>query len=104
MSLYIGNKKIGSVGVLFQNGDTSMLRSENVKTGVSILGIEGTFTDDSSLSSGEYAATSSEILTSYSAFINGEKIEGNLTVQNYYTGTTEPSSSLGKNGDIYLKK
>ena len=27
----------------------------------------------------------------------------NLTIVNYYTGTSNPSSSLGNNGDIYLQ-
>lgn len=34
---------------------------------------------------------------------SGNKITGNLTVQKYYTGSTEPSSSLGNDGDLYLK-
>jgi len=33
----------------------------------------------------------------------GAQIEGTLVVQKYYTGSTTPSSSLGNNGDIYLK-
>ena len=63
-----------------------------------------TFSSSSSLSGGENAATSSNIMTGYSAFIDGEKIEGSLDVKNYYVGTSEPSSSLGNDGDIYLKK
>ena len=43
-------------------------------------------------------------MSGYSAFINGQKVEGALNVYNYYVGTSEPSSSLGNNGDIYLKK
>ena len=30
-------------------------------------------------------------------------VSGNVVIQKYYTGTTEPSSSLGNDGDIYLK-
>lgn len=37
----------------------------------------------------------------YSA--GGTKIEGSLTFITYYTGSSTPSSSLGSNGDIYLK-
>ena len=37
-------------------------------------------------------------------YIDGEKIEGSLDVKNYYVGTSEPASSLGNNGDIYLKR
>lgn len=104
MSLYLGNKKINHVGVIFEAGDTTYLNASNIKTGVSIMGITGTFSDDSTLGGGETAATSDTILTSYSAFINGTKVNGSLVVNNYYTGSSEPSSSLGKNGDIYLKR
>lgn len=33
----------------------------------------------------------------------GNQITGTLTFVTYYTGTSDPSSSLGSNGDIYLK-
>lgn len=33
----------------------------------------------------------------------GNRITGSVVVQKYYTGSTAPSSSLGQNGDIYLK-
>lgn len=104
MSLYLGDKKIKEVAVVFQAGDTSQLQPQNIKAGSSILGITGTFTSSSTLSGGESAATSDEILENYAAFVNGQKVEGSLVVQNYYTGTNEPSSSLGNNGDIYLKR
>lgn len=104
MSLYLGNKKIRQVGVVFTEGDTSQLSAENIKKGASILGINGTFSDSNTLGGGENPASSNEIVSGYSAFIDGTKVEGSLEVNNFYTGTTEPSSSLGKNGDIYLKK
>lgn len=31
-------------------------------------------------------------------------VAGNVTIQKYYTGTTDPPSSLGNDGDIYLKE
>lgn len=34
---------------------------------------------------------------------NGEQDTGTLVIQHYYTGSSAPSSSLGANGDIYLK-
>lgn len=104
MSLWLGNKKIRQIGVVFTEGDTSNLQASNIKNGVSILGIEGTFSSSSTLSGGENAATSANIMTGYSAFIDGQKVEGTLDVYNYYVGTSEPSSSLGNNGDIYLKR
>lgn len=104
MSLWLGNKKIRQIGVVFTEGDTSNLQASNIKSGVSILGIDGTFSSSSTLSGGENAATSANIMSGYSAFIDGQKVEGSLNVYNYYVGTSEPSSSLGNNGDIYLKR
>ena len=37
------------------------------------------------------------------AYINGVKVTGTQVIQTFYTGTTEPSSSLGNIGDLYLK-
>lgn len=34
---------------------------------------------------------------------NGSQVVGTVTFVTYYTGTTNPSSSMGSNGDIYLK-
>lgn len=34
---------------------------------------------------------------------DGTTVTGSLVIQRYYTGSTDPSSSLGNNGDIYLK-
>lgn len=46
-----------------------------------------------------------------STVVNGERFlaadgtisTGGLVVQNYYTGSSAPSSSLGSNGDLYLQ-
>lgn len=103
MSLWLGNKKISQVAVVFTEGDTTQLLSQNIRKGASILGVTGTFSD-STLLSGELAAAASNIMSGYTAFIDGTKIDGTLVVNNYYTGTSEPSSSIGNNGDIYLKK
>lgn len=103
MSLWIGNKQIKQVGVVFTDGDTSQLSAQNIRKGASILGVNGTFTDDTLLG-GNTGAASENIMNGYSAFINGSRVDGSLEVNNYYTGTSEPSSDLGKNGDIYLKK
>jgi len=104
MSLYIGNKKVRQVGVVFAEGDTSQLKAENIKSGISILGISGTYTDSSTLGGGESPITSDKVMSGYSGWVDGTKVEGSLEVNVYYTGTSEPSSNLGNNGDIYLKK
>ena len=47
--------------------------------------------------------SNSHILNGYTAYSNGTKYNGSLVIQHYYTGSSTPSSSLGVNGDIYLK-
>ena len=34
----------------------------------------------------------------------GTRLTGTLAFVTYYTGTSDPSSSLGSDGDIYLKR
>ena len=51
-------------------------------------------------------ATASDIAQNKTAYVNGVKVVGTAvtpTFVTYYTGTTDPSSSLGSDGDIYLK-
>lgn len=49
-------------------------------------------------------ATADDIASGKTATINtGSQVTGTLTFVTYYTGSSTPSSSLGSNGDIYLK-
>lgn len=57
-----------------------------------------TFTDTS-----DATATASVINSGSSAYVNGVLINGTQVIQTYYTGSSNPSASLGQNGDIYLK-
>jgi hypothetical protein len=93
---------------------TSGISAANIKSGVTvnvgdsadadrIVGVTGTFTSSSTVSSGQTAAAAGQILSGYSAWVNGSEVQGSLVIQHYYTGTGTPSSSLGVNGDIYLK-
>lgn len=48
--------------------------------------------------------TPETLLLGYTAHNNsGTQINGTVSFSTIYTGTTDPSSSLGVNGDIYLK-
>ena len=76
-------------------GDADLVAG-NIASGVNIFGVEGTYTDDAT-------ATASDILSGETAYAGGRLITGNLVVQTYYTGSGQPSSSLGQNGDIYLQ-
>ena len=49
-------------------------------------------------------ALAANIESGYSAYgADGAKINGTLVVNHIHTGSTEPSSSLGTDGDIYLQ-
>lgn len=77
-------------------GDADLVAS-NIASGVQIFGVNGTFTADAT-------AETTDVISGKTAYVNGREIQGTLVVNHYYTGTTDPSSSLGSNGDIYLKQ
>ena len=80
-------------------GDADLVAG-NIKTGVEIFGVTGTY---SGLDTSDATATAADIIEGETAYVDGRMITGNLVVQTYYTGTTAPASSLGQNGDIYLR-
>lgn len=48
--------------------------------------------------------TANTLLSGYTAHDNsGTQIQGAVEFVTFYTGTTDPPASLGKDGDIYLK-
>lgn len=77
------------------SGDVD-LTAANIKKGVQIFGVTGTYTSDAN-------ATAANIASGKTAYVNGSKITGTLTFQTYYTGSSAPASSLGADGDIYLQ-
>lgn len=48
-------------------------------------------------------ATAAQINSGATAYVNGVKVTGTQVIQHYYTGTSDPSASIGSDGDIYLK-
>ena len=86
---------------------TSGIAASNIKSGVAVkvgdanssgrlVNITGTFTNDATAAAGDIA-------NGKTAYVNGSCVTGSLAFVTYRTGTTTPASSLGSNGDIYLK-
>ena len=40
----------------------------------------------------------------YFHLASGQRTTGTMSVQTYYTGSSDPSSSLGSDGDLYFKE
>jgi hypothetical protein len=57
---------------------------------------------DEYITTTDATAAAADIVTGKTAYVNGSKITGNLEINKYYTGSTEPSSTLGNDGDLYL--
>ena len=53
--------------------------------------------------SSDATAGAGDISNGKTSYSNGVKVTGTLTFITYYTGSSTPSSSLGNDGDIYLK-
>lgn len=77
------------------SGDSDLVAA-NIKTGVQIFSVTGSYTSDATAGQGD-------IVSGQTAYVNGSKITGNLVINKYYTGSSAPSSSLGSNGDIYFQ-
>ena len=73
------------------------LTTANIKNGVNIFGVTGSYTSDAT-------ASAADIVSGKTGYVAGNKVTGSLVIQNYYTGSSTPSSSLGSNGDIYIQQ
>jgi len=60
----------------------------------------GTYLTGAQTITGDADLVASNIISTANIF----GVQGSVVVQNYYTGSSAPSSSLGQNGDIYLQE
>ena len=88
---------------------TDNITAANVKYGVvakvgdagdddRILGVTGTFTAANTVSDGQTAASASEILAGYSAWVDGVEVQGSIADTQIVEGTTTVSGSTATRG------
>ena len=71
-------------------GDSNLVAS-NIKSGVSIFGVSGNYTGNGTDTS-DATATQNDIANGKTAYVNGEKITGNLSVISQISTSATPSS------------
>lgn len=81
------------------------IRQALVGKGVSVPSSHGfaSFDDDIALIASGTNALANEIISGKVAYVGNSNVTGTLVVEDYYTGTSVPASSLGSDGDIYLQ-
>ena len=77
------------------SGKTAYVNGEKVTGTHTCSSGNGTDTSDAT-------AVASDIMSGKTAYVKGNKVTGTMVVQSYYVGYSEPPSTFGSDGDLYL--
>lgn len=80
---------------ILEDKNTNLL-PENLKAGVTCLGVEGTMT--AGIDTSDATATTSDILSDKTAYVNGEKITGSIPKCTYLDQELDPSAEVSCTG------
>lgn len=96
---YISSGTAGNVSVALTASVTTKAAATITPTTTNQTIASGTYLTGTQTISGDANLVGSNIISGKSIF----GVSGSVVIQHYYTGSGTPSSSLGVNGDIYLK-
>ena len=96
---YISSGTAGNASVSLTASVTTKAAATITPTTTNQTIASGTYLTGTQTISGDANLVASNIISGISIF----GVSGNVVLQNYYTGSSAPSSSLGSNGDLYLQ-
>jgi hypothetical protein len=83
----MANELQTKLNAILEDKNTNLL-PENLKVGVNCLGVNGTYEGSSGIDTSDATATAEDIARGKTAYINGEKVEGNILTINVASGIT----------------
>ena len=96
---YVSSGTAGNSSVSLTASVTTKAAATITPTTTNQTIVAGTYLTGTQTIAGDADLVGSNILSTANIF----GVQGTVVVQNYYTGSSAPSSSLGSNGDLYLQ-